>query len=290
MKIWLLVLIAFVLVILGCGGGGGAVTSYTVTGTVIWLPTNDIPNPAAATQIGAAARATSLVDGSFVQPAPAGSASMLVSYVPPAETPVAFTFRFPAVTGNTDLGQLVLGPEKTTVTGRVLAADTGSPISGVQVFFGGQYAVSNSLGVFNILDVGYSSSALANFFTITGRTSATGYLPVTFGPSTAAVAGVVDVGDLQLPPTSTDTPPGIPGNLFGTVGPAGSAPGTVVRVFSTGASPIRQFTVGSDRKYAFWLAAGTYTIRATNGSLSSGDVSVTVASVDVPVTRDLTLN
>ncbi|MBL8047119.1 MAG: hypothetical protein JNJ45_00405 [Chthonomonas sp.] len=291
MKNFLILLVAALFALVGCGGGGGgASTNFAVTGTVIWLPSNDVPNPAATTQIGSRAVLTSLVDGSFVQSAPAGTASMQVSHVPAGGAPVAFTFRFPAIAANVDLGQLVLGPEKVIVRGRILAADTGSPISGARVFFGGQFATTNSAGEFSVLDVGYSSSALANFLTISGRVTATSYLPVTFGASSGATAGVVNVGDIQLPPTSSDTPPTLPGNLFGTINPSASGAGTVVQVLNGSGTAIRQFTTGSDRKFAFWLSAGTYTLRATNGALSSGDVSVTVTSVDVPVTRDLTLN
>lgn len=285
--IWLL---GVALVLCGCAGGGGGGGTASVTGTVLWIPTNGAPNPAATVQIGSRAVLTNLVDGSFVQTAPVGTNSLLVSYTPPAGTPVTFTFHVPAVASNSDVGQLVIGPEKVTIRGRIISSETGLPVVGAHVTFGGQFGLSGSDGTFSLSEVGFSSSALANFLTLTGRVTATGFLPVTFGASSGPVSGVVQVGDLAMPPQSSDVPPTLPGNLSGRILPSGSAATTIVRVFDTGGTPLRQFTVGSSGQFAFWLPAGTYTLRATNGALTSGDVTVTITSVDTPIVRDLTLS
>lgn len=285
----LFIFFALMLTLVGCGGGGGgAAITYTVTGVVKWLPTNAPPNPSATVISSLASVATNASDGSFVISAPSGTTSLLVTFTPVGQAPIAFTFRFAALAGNTDLGELFLANQKVSLRGRVVASDTGGGISGARISFAGQQVLTDSSGNYDLLDVAYDPAALANFQSITGRASANAYLAATFGAASAPVGGVVAMDDIALIPQSSDTPPGVPGNIYGSVTPAVSAVGTTVVLYFN-AIPVRQFTVGTDRQYYFWVLPGTYSLRATQGSLTVPDTAVTLSFIQAPVKKDLVL-
>jgi hypothetical protein len=248
------------------------------------------PVPPATVQIDPAATQTAS-DGSFSFDAPQGATSLLAVYQKtPSDTPISFRFDIPALNGTTDLGDLYIGPEKVLVQGRVLSAADSSPIAGAVISFAGRKTSSGADGRFSLQDVAYSSANNTGFLGIQGRVTATGFFAKNFAPTQGASGGVVTLDDIQLTPETGGTPPPPPYNIFGTVSPSAFAPGTVVKLF-LGGNEVREYTVGSDGKYGFFVVAGTYVIKfnnPTNGK-SAPDQNVTLNAANEVVQRDVTL-
>lgn len=278
-------------VMLACGGGGSSsVGGVTITGRVIWLPTLGVPDPPATVQAGTGSVPTETSDGSFSVRAPIGSTSVLVLYQPPGGGLVSFRFDFSSATEDVDVGDLVIGPEKVTVTGRTVSAADDSAIQGALVVFAGRIATSNSSGIFSLQEVAYDSNNLSAFFSLEGQVQAQGFFPQVFSPTSAAVGNVVSLDDVVMAPDSGDQPPGTPYTIFGTLSPADKAEGTVVTLLRNGLA-VRQFTVGADRQYGFWVGPGDYVLQfsnPTNGT-SSPDQSVSLANSTQTARRDATL-
>ena len=285
----LIVLLFTALGLLSCGGGGGGgAAGITLTGRVLSIVTGGSLNPAVIVQSTTGATATtSIIDGSFSVSSPSGSTSLLVN----SAALGVFTFTFPTATqATTDIGDLWVGPEKVTVVGTLQNAASGLGISGGKVQFGGQNAVTDSTGQFAIANVAYSSTSTAGFLGLVGNAAATGFFPNTFTSSgNTAVSGLVDVGIVLLTPLSDSTPPGSPYTIWGKVSPAANALGTIVTLKQSG-SAIRQFNVGLDGKYQFWVPVGTYTIEYKNGSLTAPTQTVTLTLPTDVIQKDVSLN
>lgn len=276
----------------GCGGGGtgGSDTSIEVSGTVVWLGTGGAPQPPATVQIGDRSVQTEPLSGAFSLPTRPGPVSLLVVYEPPSGSMVSFRFELGELARSTDVGVLPIGRERVTARGRVVDAGTSQPVAGARVRFAGREAATSADGSFVLVEVAYDPDGLNAFFGLEGTVDASGYLPLTFTPSSPAVRGTVDLGDLALSRPGEDTPPPVPANLFGRILPPERAEGTVVEL-SSGESVIRRFTVGSDRRYGFFVPAGTYRLRAFHPrfGLSAPEEIVTLESPDQVIARDLTL-
>ena len=277
----------------GCGGGGagtGTGTTFTLSGTVVSLTTGGPPAPVATVQAADAATSTNTTDGSFILSVPAGTNSVLVLFTPPGGSPVSFRFDIPPVSANTDVGDLVVGPEKARVHGKVINAQNSVGIAGAVVRFAGKQATTGAGGVWEILDVAYDSANISQFLSLSGTVTAGGYLSQTFSPSTAAVGSDVLIDDIALIELSGPVPPGLPANLVGTVSPSNLAPGTVISV-RQGGTLIRQFTVGTANVFGFWLPPGTYTINVQNPLNSTGapDITVTLTRPDEVIRRDVVI-
>src|SRR5688572_10897098 len=118
---YLLCLLVLLIALTGCGGGGGGNTGggtgATITGRVLRVDTGGATNPPASVQVGSRSTLTSVVDGSFSLAVPPGTTSVLVDT---QSSLGVFTFTFPAASGTQDVGDLWVGPEKVTLSGRVL--------------------------------------------------------------------------------------------------------------------------------------------------------------------------
>lgn len=284
------VLVAIALVAISCGGGGGGggATGITLTGRVLSIVTGGSLNPGVIVQsTNGTTATTSIVDGSFSVASPASATSLLAN----AGSLGVFTFTFPAATQTTtDVGDLWVGPEKVTVVGTLRDAASGNGIAGGKVQFGGQNAVTDSTGQFAIANVAYSSTSTAGFLGLVGTAQATGFFPNTYTSNgNTAVSGLVDVGIVLLSPLSDTTPPGGPYTIWGKISPAASALGTIVTLKQAGTA-IRQFTVGTDGRYQFWVPTGTYTIEYRNGGLTAPTQTVTLATSSDVIQKDVTLN
>jgi len=298
-KTLLLVLIAL-LMLIGCGGGGGGGGGGTNTGggvtrllvgRVLWVPTGAPTNPESTVQVGAATAQTNLDDGSFEISAPETATEIIVVWrATPNSSPVVFTFQVPAGVDTTDLGDLWIGPETTTVTGRVLSTADSVPIPDAEVSFGGRTTKTAADGTWTLANIAYSSTDLASFLGIQGKVTRAGFNATTFFPAQGAVGGVVTIPDILMSPESDPNPPPSPFNIWGTVSPSQFASGTIVQLLENGV-PIRQFTVGADGKYAFWIVAGSYVIRANNpgNGKSAADQSVTLPTSDTVLRKDVAL-
>jgi len=303
MKKHVIVLLCFLgaAILVGCGGGGGgSVTSggggttsgnlATAIGRVVWVETGASPLPSATIQIDSASAQTA-TDGSFVLQAPVGATSLLVVYQQtPSVEPVSFRYDIPALSGTTDVGDLFIGPQKVVVTGRAVDSETQSPIAGAQVHFAGRKSVTGQDGTFSLLDVAYSASNPVPFFAIEGRITATGYLPKLFQASTEAANSQVSIGDVQISPLAGEDPPPLPATIYGTISPSSLAPGTIVKLMENG-NLVRQFLVGTDGQYGFFVVAGNYVLsfeNPTNGA-SAPDMPVELLTPSEPIRIDVTI-
>lgn len=288
----LAVLIASTLcLIAGCGGGGGGTggggggTTVTILGRVIWIVNGGAVSPAATVRIGTVSTTTNAADGGFNLDVPAGATSLTVSTTV-SGVPIIRTFAFPAAAASTDLGDLFIGPEEVSVTGRAVSSASGAGIGGAKVTLGGRSATAGADGRFTVAGVAYSSTSQAVFLGLQGVASATGYFSGFFAPPTGAVGGVVAVGDVPLVPTGGITPPPLPTNLTVTVTPAGA--GSAVEVLS-GVVVIRTQTADASGKAYFWLPAGSYSVRAAKGA-QTGSSPVTITTTTSQTSINVTLS
>lgn len=269
----------------GGGGGGGGSNLGTVIGRVLNVATGGPTNPASTVQIGTRSTQTSLSDGSFQIQAANGATSMTVDN---GVAPL-WTFTIGPVNGNTDIGDVWVGPERVTLRGTVLSATDQTPVPGAVVAFAGRYGTTAANGQFNLIDVAYSSSTQTAFWGILGSTTANGFFRQEFSaqPFTAS-GGVVDIGSILMIPTSDPNPPGTPFNVWGIVSAPGGSSGAIVRL-KQGGTDVRVFNVGIDGRYAFFVAPGSYTISASKGSSTAPDVSITLSQPNEVLRRDIAI-
>lgn len=265
----------------GCGGGGsggsGGTSGGTVVGRVLNVETGGPISPAATVQVGSNTSQTSPADGSFIVAAPTGATSLLV------DTPVfgVWTFTIPTVNGTVDAGDLWVGSQMVTLTGRVVSSVDNQPIELAKVTFAGRTGITNSQGIFTLTNVAYSAATQTAFWGIEGSAIATGYFNSTFSAAPAvANNGIVTVADVPLTPTSDTTPPDPPANILGRVTPSGQALGTIVTLKDHLGNAVRIFNVGSNGEYAFWAPPDNYTITYVNGPLSASDQAVNLTAPD----------
>lgn len=290
-KSWHWCLLIFGLIILGCGGGGGGVSTpstVNIVGQVLWIETGAATNPASTVRVGQVSAQTDLADGFFSMDVPAGATSLTVTFTPTGGSPVVRTFTFAAATADIDLGDLYIGPSQVTVSGTVVDSTDQSPVANASVSIAGRSGKTNANGQFSVTGVAYSSTTLAVFLGLQGTVRATNYFDGFFNPPSGASSGVVNVGVLNLIPTGSTTPPGLPYNLSGSVLPTASSVGAVVQA-KIGSAVIRTATADGAGRYEMWLPAGTYTLTATKAALS-GSTSVNISDVSVLVTKNVTLN
>lgn len=269
----------------GCGGGGGGPANGTIIGRVLNVATGGPTNPASTVQAGSNTVQTSLSDGSFTLSAPNGTSSLIVDNgIPPA-----FVFSIQPVNGNTDVGDLWVGPEQVTLTGTIRDATTNNPIPGATVRFGGREGATNASGVFSLSNVAYSSATQTAFWGIVGDARATNYFRAEFSAQpNVAVSGVVSIGDVLMTPTSDPNPPGTPFNIWGIVTAPGGATGAVVRLKQSGVD-VRVFNVGADGRYLFFVPPGSYTISASKGASTAPGIDVTLTQTNEVIRRDVTI-
>ncbi|MDI9637321.1 carboxypeptidase-like regulatory domain-containing protein [Kamptonema cortianum] len=268
------------------GGGGGSSTIVNVVGQILWIETGSGTNPASTVRIGDVAAQTALSDGFFSMNVPTGATSLTVTFTPTGGSPIVRVFTFPAVTADTDLGELYIGPSEVTIVGRLLDSTNSNPVNAAIAKIAGRSAVSGTDGRFAITGVAYSSTTQSVFFGLQGVATKATYFPGFFSPPSAAIGGVVDVGDVAMIPEGDNNPPPLPFNMTGVVSPNGF--NATVEILS-GPTVIRTGTADGFGKFTFWLPAGSYTVRATKGA-QSGQSSFTVTNVNQVVTANVTLN
>ena len=283
LKITFLLLALVSLVLAGCGGGGGGTGGSgggagTVVGRVLNVVTGGPISPVATVQVGSHTANTAAGDGSFSVAADTGATSLTVDS---HGTFAVATFSIPTVSGTVDAGDLWIGPELVTLTGRVVSSVDNQPISGATVKFGGRTGVTNAQGIFSLANVAYSSATQTAFWGIAGSAVASNYFSTTFSAApSVADNGVVTVADVVLTPLSDTTPPDPPANILGRVTPSADALGTIVTLKDHLGNVVRVFNVGSNGTYAFWVLPDSYTITYKNGALTASDQAVNLTATD----------
>ena len=286
---WLFFVVTLMLAIAGCGGGGGGggggATGQTVTGRVLNVVTTSAPNPQAQIQVGSTTALTDATDGSFTIKVPTGTTSLLVDT---RGSLGVFSFTIPAVSGATDVGDLYVGPEKIVVTGKVIDSTNSNPVAGATVIFAGRTGTTDASGIYTLNDVAYSTTSTTGFQGITGSVQASGYFANTFSANgLTATAGSVTFDDVLLVPGSDSNPPPGPYTIFGKVSPTALAANASVTVYD-GATAVAHTTSGSDGLFYVWVAPGTYTVKAENGTHSFTTTAFALDS-GVILRKDVTL-
>lgn len=276
------------LVLLGCGGGGGPAPAVAVlVGRVLWIESNAAPDPVASVTSSGNSTTTDVVDGSFQLDTAVGATSATISWSD-GGAPVVFTFTFPPASGVVDIGDVYIGPDTVTVHGTVVDSSSGLPVEGALVKLAGRTAITAANGEFNVLDVAYSNAAPAAFGDLIGEVSMVLYVTRQFSPPVNAVAGVVEVGTLQITPESAGDPPPLPANIRGRILPLPAGAGALVELLD-GPTVIRSTIADGAGEYRLWVGVGTYTVRATSGLLT-GSESVTVTSQNVQQVVDVQIS
>ena len=286
-------LFAFLLVLtlIACGGGGGPVSSVTLTGRVLNVDTGAPFSSPASVQTSSASSNTAIADGSFTVAASSGVTGLTVLAPSSLGYPI-FDFVVPAKTqAVSDVGDLWVGPQKVTLRGTIRNAANSALISGAKIAFAGQNGTSASDGTFNIPNVAYSYANTASFLGLVGQVSATNFFSNEFTPNgNLAVGGIVNIGEVLMTPLDSDNPPGLPFNIWGIVSPSGSASGTIVTLKALGGAVVRRFTIGTDARYQFWVEAANYRIEFQNGTLTAPAQNVTLGNSSDVIRADATLN
>lgn len=289
MNRWLIGLVVLAIaVILGCGGGGGgtAAGNIDVVGNIVLIETGSSPTPPATVRIGDVSALTDQIDGYFSLTVPAGASQLTVTYTPTGGSPIVRTFSIPSSSSDVDLGDLYIGAEEVTVTGRLLDSTNTAPIAGGTVRIGGRFATSGADGRFSVTQVAFSSSTLSVFLGLQGTVERTSYFTSFFNPPSGPTSGIVDVGTISMVPTGSTTPPPLPTNVSGSITNGGA--GATVRVLD-GTSIIRTGTADGLGAFKFWVPAGTYTVTATLGA-QSGTTNLVVPNVNSLTSVQITLN
>ena len=279
------------ILLVACGGGGGGFSDVRVSGQVLDISTGAPLTSVATVQSSSATANTVVADGSFLVGAPRGETTLLVN--PPALIGYpSFTYKFEPLNQNqNDVQTLWVGPQKVTVRGTVRNAANSNPISNALVRFAGQFARTDTTGTFSILNVAYHPTSTAGFLGLVGQAEATGFLLNEFTTNgNLANAGVVTVGDVLLSPVDSSSPPPSPFTIWGLISPGANAPNTIVRLKDNFGTLLRQFTVGSDARYQFWIEPGTYKLEFQNGALTAPTQNVTLTNSTDVVRADATLS
>lgn len=284
-------LFLLLIALVGCGGGGGSLPGQTATlvGRVLWIESNAATSPASSISVGSASTATDLIDGSFVIVVPQGASSLTISYSETgSSTPIVRTFTFTSAIGTLDVGDFYIGPDVVTVHGTVIDASDQLPVAGATVKLAGRTATTSASGEFNLLQVAYSFASPAAFGDLVGEVTEINYVTRQFSPPTVVTSGVVEVGALEISPTSFDVPPPLPANVTGTVLPIIDGAGATVELLD-GITVIRTTTADGAGQFRFWIGVGNYTVRATNG-LKTGTSPLQVTSINVQKVVNVTVS
>jgi len=104
----------------------------------------------------------------------------------------------------------------------------------------------------------------------------------------ALLLGGCGGGDGDDTPPPIGDPPGAPGNVTGTVKTTAGA-GIAGATVTISTSPAEQTTTAGDGAYGFWVAPGTYTVRAEKSGFQPNEVPVTLLAGET-VTADIVLS
>lgn len=297
--LWSKMLLAALLCLplVGCGGGGGGGGSTgDIVGQVLLVETDQPPSPAATVAVGGQNITTDTQGNFILRGVSTGGTATLTVTAPGVQT---LTQTLPILKANAtnSLGTIYVlqtsstsASYKATASGTVVRADTGAIVTGATVTLNGQKQVTPSSGKFSFsgLPVGLGATGKSiGVITASGFDDKQIVLDLGLGASPPDN----DLGSIPLSPPVGTIPNG-PSTLRGQVtvqGVSDPSGTTVTLIKQTTGATVGVYTVGSDGKYAFWVVAGSYTLRASRTSFQTATQNVTLVSPDQPITTNLTL-
>jgi hypothetical protein len=285
--------------LLGCGGGGGGVAPANVIGRIVTV-SSGAPISGVTVSAGGASFQT-LADGSFnLQNIPSNTTQIVVSG-PGIKT---LTQTLPTLTPNAinDLRDIFVldtsDPNalyNTNLKWQVVRNDTKAPVAGAFVTISGQSTTTDANGNFSFSNL---PAGLGGLTTPVGLVKATGFedkpiileFPLDPSPPDNAPPGAIEIAV----PVGSDPPPG-PFNITGKVSLSGNPPPTdlsfttVTLINKADGATVATFTTRADGRYAFWVLAGDYTVRAEHAGYTTKTQDVQLVTQDQTKVVDLTL-
>ncbi len=278
-----LVAVAALALLTGCGGGGGggggsSSGGTTVTGSILLVETNLPPVTAGTISMGGVTGTTNSTGGFALTNVPVNTTTGTVTVSGEQALTLALTLKANTIN---NLGTIYVSATGYTASanGRVVTTSAGvtTPVAAAGVTIGGQSAVSAADGTFTIanLPVGLGSDPTVPI----GNIQATGYVNKPILSQFPLVAGANPLGDIPLGAPISSSTPSQPYNIYGFVKSAGAAASTTVSLSPT-VGPLIAHTNPTTGEYFFWVPAGTYTVT----ELGTGKtVTVTLGSNSLPV-------
>lgn len=276
--------ITLLVVLAGCGGGGGTPgpgnVATTVVGTVKDSARGDAPVVGATVVIGGQS-ATTGADGTFtIQNAQVGANTAIITV--PGGQPQTVAFSPPIAAGqNGPFNDLFINIGQ--VTGRVLGPN-GQPAAGAFV---------------TVLTTGIGSDSVPTGsdgrFTIdavpTGPTEVTAVLGTAFASKPITVVpGVTDIGDLPLVDDPNPTPPGVPVTIQGTITLSDGTSAAGLSVVLTRNNVQYEIAVtDANGYYSFYVPVGDYGLRVVKPGYRDATGAVSVIDPSVAARADLAL-
>lgn len=281
-RFWWAVLLAISLV--GCGGGGGGggnnAAPATVTGTVLLAETN-APVTDATVSIGGQATQVDQNGNFTLSNAPSNATTATITSASAKTRTLAI-----ALTANqtTALGSIFLSTTgyTATTTGTVVTQDTNQPVGNATVNIAGAITHTATNGTFTLtnlpVDLGSIAGAAIGVVTASGFEDKPIQAPFVFQAGNNPLGNIV----IASPVGSTTPPP--PFTISGTVTVNKTPTAGITVSLSSGATKLGSTTTDNTGTYYFWVVPGTYTVSATHTGSAAKQVTVTLHSLNTPVT------
>jgi hypothetical protein len=288
--------IASALVLAGmtaCGGGGGGAPPADVQGRILTV-SGGSPVANATVSIGGASQLTKS-DGTFLFRGVSSSATQ-ISVTSTGNT--ALTQNLPTLAAQpalNDLGDIFVTSDGYTaiVKSKVVRSDTLAAVAGARVRIAGQFATTAADGTFTIsgLPVFLGTAAVpVGLIKATGLEDKTIILDLPLGDSSGTPPVPNILPDIVMSPP-VGSIPGDPSNLKGTITfSAAAASGVTVTLINKSTTAVVDTRLtGTDGKYGFFAAAGTYIVKAERTGAVTQQKEVTIASPSDVKTVDFAL-
>lgn len=254
-----------------------------VTGQVLRVDTGAAPTSATVT-IGGQALAVA-GDGTFSGTVSASANSLTVTATGAVTRTISITL---TANSTTNLGTIYVSPTgyNATVTGRVVTMVNGQtqPVGNATVNIASVQTNTATDGTFtlNNLPVGLGTIPGEQV----GKVTAKGFQdkPITSETLIAPlVAGSNPIGDIAIAQPSGSTPPPAY-TITGVVTVQGKPQAGVQVSLASGGTNLGSTATDANGNYYFWVVPATYTITASAAGVKNGQTTVTLQSLNAPVT------
>jgi hypothetical protein len=251
-----------------------------VTGTVLLAETN-APVTDATVSIGGQATQVDQNGNFTLSDAPSNATTATITSASAKTRTLAI-----ALTANQTnaLGSIFLSTTgyTATATGTVVTQDTSQPVGNATVNIAGTITQTATNGTFTLtnlpVDLGSIAGAPIGVVTAPGFADKPIQAPFVFQAGNNALGNIV----IASPVSSTTPLP--PYTITGTVTVNKTPTAGITVSLSSGATKLGSTTTDNTGTYYFWVVPGTYTVSATHTGAAAKQVTVTLQSLNTPVT------